>query len=77
MSEKSLVTRWRNFILALGAALFAIYALLPLLTRSFDTLTAMSQHLERTSIDPSRYYYTDVEQVEESERYLHNALRKQ
>ena len=76
MSEKSLPVRLKNFILALGAALVIVYVLLPLLTRSFAPLTIMSRHLERTGIDPSRYYYTDVEQVAEGEDYLHGVLEK-
>jgi hypothetical protein len=37
-------------------------------------LHRMSQHLTENGIDPTRYYYTDVEQVKESENYLRQAL---
>jgi hypothetical protein len=76
MSEKPLSVRLRNFVLALGATLLFIYVFLPFLTRSVDILDAMARHLDETGIDPSRYYYTDVEQVAESERYLREVLKK-
>jgi hypothetical protein len=34
----------------------------------------MSILLEDSGIDPSRYYYTDVQQVEQGEQYLETVL---
>lgn len=70
MPKKSLATRIRHFILALGTVLALVYVALPLLTNSYDILQRMSVHLENTGIDPSRYYYTDIEQVNESVRHI-------
>ena len=36
----------------------------------------MSVYLDNNGIDPTRYYYTDVEQVKEGEEYLRFALEK-
>lgn len=77
MSEKPLSVRLRNFVLALGSSLLFVYVFLPFLTRSCSALDTMARHLEETGIDPSRYYYTDVEQVAEGELYLREALKKE
>ncbi|MDD2466359.1 MAG: hypothetical protein PHI97_20355 [Desulfobulbus sp.] len=70
MNEKSLPTRIRNFVLTLGSMMVFIYVLLPMLTDSCPILHRMSVYLDNNGIDPTRYYYTDVEQVKESERYI-------
>lgn len=72
--NKSLPQRLRNFIITLGAVLLFVYGFLPLLTNSFEVLTRMSQYLDENGIDPTRYYYTDVEQVREAEQYLDSVL---
>jgi len=72
--NKSLPQRLRNFILTLGALLLFVYGFLPLLTNSFEVLNRMSQYLDENGIDPTRYYYTDVEQVKEAEEYLDSVL---
>ena len=74
MIEKSLPSRIRKFIITLAGVLAFIYILLPLLTGSFDILFRMSLSLDENRIDPSRYYYTDVDQVMESEQYLRMVL---
>lgn len=74
MVEKTLTRRLTAFVLIFGVTLFVIYGLLPWLTHSIAPLSRMSQSLHETGIDPSRYYYTDVEQVKESEQYLRRAL---
>jgi hypothetical protein len=74
-SHNSLVYRLRNLVIFLGAALAFVYVFLPLLTRSFDTLSSMSDSLDENGIDPTRYYYTDVEQVKEAELYLESVLQ--
>lgn len=51
-----------------------IYGLLPWMTGSFDMLNRMALSLEESGIDPTRYYYTDVPQVRESEQYLRTVL---
>lgn len=77
MSEKPLPVRLKNFILGLGAALVFVYGFLPLLTNSCAPLARMADHLAESGIDPSRYYYTDVEQVKEGENYLRSVLDPQ
>ncbi|HMM38349.1 MAG TPA: hypothetical protein PKB11_06280 [Desulfovibrio sp.] len=76
MLTQSWPLRLRNFTLALGSMLIFTYLLLPLVTRSCGILNRMSIYLDANGIDPSRYYYTDVEQVIESERFITNALEK-
>ena len=74
MNEKSLAVRLKNFVLATGTALAFVYVFLPLLTSSCGVLHRMSVYLDNNGIDPTRYYYTDVEQVKEGEEYLRFAL---
>ncbi len=74
MIEKNLPHRITGFIFVFGLTLAIVYGLLPWMTGSFDVLNRMSQSLEETGINPSSYYYTDVEQVIESEQYLRNVL---
>lgn len=69
-----LLRRLGSFVLALMITFAVIYGALPRLTQSVDILKRMSVLLEEENIDPSRYYYTDVAQVVESERYLRTAL---
>lgn len=77
MSEKSLPVRLKNFVLALGTTLAFVYLFLPFLTSSCGILNRMSVYLDANGIDPTRYYYTDVEQVQEGEQYLYNALKEE
>lgn len=72
--KKSVINRIRLLIVLMAGALFLVYGFLPFLTKSFEPLRQMSVELETTGIDPSRYYYTDVEQVKEAEQYLESAL---
>lgn len=74
MIEKSLSDRISRFVIVFGLTLILIYGLLPWLTGSFDILNRMSLALDENGINPSRYYYTDVEQVIESEQYLRIVL---
>lgn len=76
MTEKSLPVRLKNFVLVLGTALVFVYIFLPFLTNSFGVLNRMSVYLDENGIDPTRYYYTDVEQVKEGEDYLRLALEE-
>ncbi len=76
MNEKSLPVRLKNFVLATGTALAFVYLFLPLLTNSCGILHRMSVYLDNNGIDPTRYYYTDVEQVQEGEEYLRSVLEK-
>ncbi|MGI6638434.1 MAG: hypothetical protein ACOX4Z_05175 [Desulfobulbus sp.] len=69
-----LTRRLGSFVLALLVTFAVIYGALPWLTNSVDILHRMSVLLEDQGIDPSRYYYTDVSQVAESENYLRTAL---
>ncbi len=75
--KKTLPQRIKIFIVTLGAALLFVFVFLPFLTNSFDILSRMSAYLDENGIDPSRYYYTDVEQVKESEQYLDSVLHKE
>ena len=77
IAEKSLLHRLRNFVVLFGAALLFVYVFLPFLTDSFNVLTRMSAYLDKNGIDPSRYYYTDVEQVKEAEEYLDSVLNNE
>jgi hypothetical protein len=76
MNEHSLPVRLKRFFLALGAALAFVYLFLPLFTSSCGILHRMSVYLDNNGIDPTRYYYTDVEQVQEGEDYLRRVLEK-
>jgi len=73
---KPLPHRLRIFAAALSAALLFVYVFLPFLTHSFGILSRMSAYLDWNGIDPSRYYYTDVEQVAEAEQYLRSVLKE-
>lgn len=59
---------------SLSACLLFVYVFLPFMTESVGVLNRMSQYLDNNGIDPTRYYYTDVEQVKESENYLESVL---
>nr|WP_321464601.1 hypothetical protein [uncultured Desulfobulbus sp.] len=74
MNPKSFPIRLRNFVLTLGSLMVFIYVLLPMLTDACPILHRMSVYLDNNGIDPTRYYYTDVEQVKESERYIRAAI---
>lgn len=63
-----------RFLLLLAGTVAFVYGFLPWLTQNQPALRRMAQHLEETGIDPSRYYYTDVEQVSEAEAYLRERL---
>jgi len=77
MVEKSLPLRLRDFTVVLGLMLLFVYGALPLLTRSCGPLQRMADSLDGNGIDPTRWYFTDVEQVKESERHLNMVLRNQ
>ena len=77
IDNKSLPQRLRNFAVTLGVALLFVYVFLPFLNNSFEILNKMSAYLDENGIDPTRYYYTDVEQVAEAEQYLETALETQ
>lgn len=72
--KKELPLRLRNFTVVLGGILLFVYVFLPFLTDSFAILHRMSEYLDENGIDPTRYYYTDVEQVKEAELYLDSVL---
>ena len=74
MFHKNLPGRITKFVFSLGLSLTFVYVLLPILTGSCAILNRMSLYLDESGIDPSRYYYTDVEQVKESEQYLRTVL---
>ncbi|MDO9111335.1 MAG: hypothetical protein Q7U40_11810 [Desulfatirhabdiaceae bacterium] len=74
MFHKNLPGRITKFVFSLGLSLTFVYVLLPILTGSCAILNRMSLYLDENGIDPSRYYYTDVEQVKESEQYLRTVL---
>ena len=74
MKTDSVLKRWTRFFVFLSLAFSFVYGFLPFLTRSFSVLDNMAHSLEENGIDPSRYYYTDVEQVKEGEFYLRGVL---
>ncbi|WP_153306547.1 hypothetical protein [Desulfogranum japonicum] len=61
-------------IVILSGVLLFVYGLLPVVTSQVPILAQMHSYLDQNGIDPSRYYYTDVEQVAEGEHYLEIAL---
>ena len=61
--------------LAMGGLLLFATVLLPALTRSCEPLQRMAQVIEDSGIDPSRYYYTDVEAVGDAVHTIENSLR--
>lgn len=75
-TKPSLTRRLCSFTVALVLLLGFIYGALPLLTDSVGILHRMSLVLDEQDIDPSRYYYTDVAQVRESELYLRSVLKE-
>jgi len=76
MNEERLAVRLKKFVLVMGTALAFVYVFLPMLTNSVGILHRMSVYLDKNGIDPSRYYYTDVEQVQDAEDYLRMVLRQ-
>ena len=74
--EPGMFLKWVKFAASLGTCLAFVYVVLPYMTESVGILNRMSQYLDDNGIDPSRYYYTDVEQVKESEHYLETVLDK-
>ncbi len=75
MNEISLRVRVRRLIIGAIAMLFFAIVFLPALTRSCDKLEYMAQVLEEDNIDPSRYYYTDIEAVGDANHEISNTLR--
>lgn len=71
-----LSTRIWSFSVLLSGMVVLIFGILPWLTSSVDILHRMSITLDTNDIDPTRYYYTDVVQVAESELYLATALNE-
>lgn len=70
----SMRNRYSKFAGLLMICLLFVYVFLPFLTKSVTILNRMSQYLDNNGIDPTRYYYTDVEQVKEAENYLATVL---
>lgn len=68
--EMSMLQKIGKLAASLSVCLIFVYVFLPYLTESVGILNRMSQYLENNGIDPTRYYYTDVVQVEEAENYL-------
>ncbi len=64
-----------RFLMAFGLTLAFVYGVLPAVTNSVPILSKMHSYLSQNGIDPSRYYYTDVEQVAEGEKYIENAIK--
>lgn len=75
MTDITLGRRLFRLALALGGLLLFANILLPALTRSCEPLQRMAQVVEDNDIDPSRYYYTDVEAVGEAVHTIDNSLR--
>jgi len=75
MTDVTLGRRLYRLVLAIGGLLLFANILLPALTRSCEPLQRMAQVVEDSGIDPSRYYYTDVEAVGEAVHTIDNSLR--
>ena len=76
MNVKKFLGRIVKFIIVMGSTLVLIYGVLPMLTGSVGILNRMSVYLADNGINPSYYYYTDVEQVAEAEQYLRTVLEE-
>lgn len=74
MKFKTSYKKFIRFLLTVGLVLFFFQVFLPFLTRHVPTLKKMSEILDENAIDPSRYYYTDVDQVKEAEQYIRSVL---
>ena len=70
-------SRLARFIVLLGLAAFLVFGVLPALTSNVPILDRMAHYLDENGIDPTRYYYTDVEQVREAELYLRTVLEEE
>lgn len=75
MQKQSLGKRLGKFFVGIVALLLFSNVFLPALTRSCDKLEHMAQVLEEDNIDPSRYYYTDIEAVGDANHELSNTMR--
>lgn len=76
ISQLPLKQRLTRFLLLLGTVLAFVYGVLPAVTDQVPILARMHSYLNNNGIDPSRYYYTDVEQVAEGERYIAQAIKE-
>lgn len=74
-NQQPLHKRLLQFFLASAITLTFVYGILPAITASVPILSKMHTNLVQNDIDPSRYYYTDVEQVAEGEHYIETAIR--
>lgn len=72
--QPPLSRRLGHFALSLSLALLFIYGFLPAMTGAVPVLARMAGYLDQNGIDPTRYYYTDVEQVQEGEHHIATAL---
>ncbi len=75
MNKASFSIRVRRLLLGLVAMVVFSNVLLPALTRSCDKLEYMATVLDERDIDPSRYYYTDIEAVSEANQNISDTLR--
>ncbi|MFV0422304.1 hypothetical protein [Oleidesulfovibrio sp.] len=74
MTEKSFAQGLRQLIFCLAAALLFVYGFLPLLTDSVPILGRMSHYLNENGIDPTRYYFTDIEAVTDAENHMEEVM---
>lgn len=74
LEQKPLAVRLRNFVLFLGTAIAIVYGVLPALTNAYEPLARMNAYLDKYDIDPSRYYFSDVPVVSESEQHIRNVM---
>jgi hypothetical protein len=70
-----LINRLVRLILALAFTFLFVYGVLPQVTSRVPILARMRTKLDSNGIAPSRYYYTDVDQVMEGEHYVRQAIR--
>jgi hypothetical protein len=75
LTQPSLAIRIRKLVIGIVALLLFSNVFLPALTRSCDKLEYMANALEEQNIDPSRYYYTDIEAVGDANHEVSNTLR--
>lgn len=75
MSQQPLFLRFGKLLLGIAVIVLFSTVLLPTLTRSCDKLAQLSAMLEEKEIDPSRYYYSDVDKVGDASQELSNTMR--
>lgn len=73
--QQPLSVRLRRFFIGLLLLLGSVYVILPAITKSVSVLHTMSIYLQHNGIDPSRYFYTDIEAVTDAENHMEEVMQ--